>query len=66
MNVLALRPGSGGSLLGLGLVADQTFRPVCIVEERAYAVATLIKNMESGEITALKFTWAKTFKHSIF
>ena len=48
MNVLALRPGSGGSLLGLGLVADQTFRPVCIVEERAYAVATLIKNMESG------------------
>tara|TARA_B100000683_G_scaffold153776_2_gene148646 strand:- start:3320 stop:4162 length:843 start_codon:yes stop_codon:yes gene_type:complete len=48
MNVLALRPGSGGSLLGLGLVGDQTFRPVCIVEERAYAVATLIKNMESG------------------
>ena len=48
MNVLALRPGSGGSLLGLGLVGDQTFRPVCIVEERAYAVATLTKNMESG------------------
>ena len=51
MNVLALRPGSGGSLLGLGLVADQTFRPVCIVEERAYAVATLIKNMESGHLS---------------
>jgi len=51
MNVLALRPGSGGSLLGLGLVRDQTFRPVCIVEERAYAVATLIKNMESGYLS---------------
>ena len=37
--------------MGLGLVADQPFRPICIVEERAYAVATLIKNMESGYLS---------------
>ncbi len=48
MNVLALRPGSGGPLLGLRLARGETFSPICIIEERAYAVATLIKNMESG------------------
>ena len=48
MNVLALRPGSGGPLLGLRLALGETFSPICIIEERAYAVATLIKNMESG------------------
>jgi len=48
MNVLALRPGSGGPLLGLRLALGETFTPICIIEERAYAVATLIKNMESG------------------
>jgi site-specific DNA-cytosine methylase len=51
MNVLALRPGSGGPLLGLRLALGETFNPICIIEERAYAVATLIKNMESGYLS---------------
>lgn len=50
MNVLALRPASGGSLLGLGMAYGATFGPVCVVEDRTYAVATLIKNIESGHL----------------
>jgi len=48
MDVLAIRPASGGSLLGLGMAYGATFRPVCVIENRSYAVATLIKNIESG------------------
>ena len=51
MNVLALRPGSGGPLLGLRLALGETFTSICIIEERAYAVASLIKNMESGYLS---------------
>jgi|TARA_R110000824_G_scaffold79775_1_gene200884 site-specific DNA-cytosine methylase len=50
MNVLALRPGCGGPLLGIRLAIGSAFNPICIIEERAYAVATLIKNMESGNL----------------
>lgn len=53
MNVMAIYPGFGASLLGAFLSRPNEIRPQVIIENRDYAVSTLISHMESGHLPAV-------------
>ena len=53
MNVMAIYPGLGASLLGAFLSRGDAIKPQVIIENRDYAVATLISHMESGHLPAV-------------
>ena len=53
MNVMAIYPGFGASLLGAFLSRPNEIQPQVIIENRDYAVSTLISHMESGHIPAV-------------
>jgi len=53
MNVMAIYPGFGSSLMGAFLSRGDAIKPQVIIENRDYAVANLISNMESGQLPAV-------------
>ena len=53
MNVLAIYPGFGASLLGAFLSRGDAIQPQVIIENRDYAVANLISHMESGHLPSV-------------
>ena len=50
MDAMVIYPGLGASLLGSFLSGKHEIRPVVAVENRDYAVANLVSNMESGHL----------------
>lgn len=53
MNVLAIYPGFGASLMGAFLSRGDAIQPQVIIENRDYAVANLISHMESGHLPSV-------------
>jgi len=53
MNVMAIYPGLGASLLGAFISRGDAIKPQVIIENRDYAVANLISHMESGRLPSV-------------